>query len=146
MALYTRAVKDETEGLRLYLKNFVTASAQSIRGDDVLTVPLDESCQYHPAFQKLTLELKKIAKIDPRIDDAYLLLPTGKENILQFVTNANKEVSPVACGEEGVMSHDGHRRDPDAGPPRGVPGRLQNPPGATRKTHVADGTASGRKP
>ncbi|HXV19131.1 MAG TPA: SpoIIE family protein phosphatase, partial [Candidatus Omnitrophota bacterium] len=99
VVLYTRAVKDETEGLKLYLKNFVAAGSQSVRGDDVATVPLDDSCQYHPAYLKLTLELKKIAKIDPRIDDAYLLVPTDSENTLQFVTNANKEVSPVACGE-----------------------------------------------
>jgi serine phosphatase RsbU (regulator of sigma subunit) len=102
--LYLRAVENETERLRHYLKNSAALGAAFLDGDEVLKVPLQEGCEKSLIRQDLTEKLRRIVKIDPRLDDAYVMVPSGTENIFRFVANANLEESPVACGEDYDVS------------------------------------------
>jgi serine phosphatase RsbU (regulator of sigma subunit) len=99
VVLYARAAKDQLESLRVYLKNTAALGAVHLSAEDVLKIPREPGCEKNPVRQGLVRELRKITKIDPRIDDAYVMIPTGKDQNFVFVANANQEVSPVACGE-----------------------------------------------
>lgn len=96
--LYTWAVKDQFEDLKLYLKNTAALGASFLSGDEVLKIPLTAGCENDLVRQRMIGELRKITKIDSRIDDAYVMIP-GKEGFFLFVANANQEVSPTGCGE-----------------------------------------------
>ncbi len=104
VTLYTRAVEEQTENLRTYLKHTAALGASFLSGDDILKVPLQEGCEKSLIRQALIQDLKKIAKTDSRIDDAYVMLPGGQEKIFHFVANANQELSPTACGEPYEVS------------------------------------------
>jgi len=106
--LYVRAVQNETEKLRLYLKNTAALGAAFLDGDEILKVPLQEGCEKSLIRQDLMEKLKKIVKIDQRLDDAYVMVPSGTENIFRFVANANQEESPVGCGEDYNVSRFPH--------------------------------------
>jgi serine phosphatase RsbU (regulator of sigma subunit) len=99
LALYSRAVKSETENLRSYLKNIAVLGASFIDGDIVRQISLEEGCQKDPDYQSMVQDLKKITRIDAKIDDAYVMVPSKRGEFFLFVANANLEVSPTACGE-----------------------------------------------
>ncbi|MGH7198528.1 MAG: PP2C family protein-serine/threonine phosphatase [Candidatus Omnitrophota bacterium] len=97
--LYSKAVENEIENLRSYLKSTAALGASFLEGNEALKVPLQGGCEKSLIRQQLIQDLKKITQIDPRLDDAYILVPSGKEGVFFFVANANQEESPTACGE-----------------------------------------------
>ena len=105
VGLYHRILKDQTGILRNHLENTAELAASFLSGDDVLKVDTGKDCKKDPQRIRMIQELKKVTKIDPRIDDAYVMIPGDRQNIFRFVANANQEVSPTGCGEPYDASH-----------------------------------------
>jgi len=100
LLLYRQTVSDYTESLRMNLKSTASFAASTIEAEDVLSISLQEGCEKNPNYKKLLDVLHDVIKMDARIDDAYILVPSGTDYVLRFVINADRAVTPVSCGQE----------------------------------------------
>ncbi len=108
---YFRASKLRDDAFQKHLENFVEVSANFISGEDVLEIPLEEGCDKIPQGRDLIKKLKNIRAVDPDIFDVYVMVRGSDRSTLRFVTNADRERTPVACGELYDIRNEPHMRD-----------------------------------
>ena len=87
------------ENIRSQLKMKAALGVAFLQADEVLQVSREPGCQNDPLYQKVAGDLRKFTVTDSSIYDAYVMVPTVKNNTFQFVANANQQFSPVSCGE-----------------------------------------------
>ncbi len=102
---YKQTLEDHFNWLRGELVNLAQMAASRVSAEDVKAIPLTAGCEKHPAHQKMVETLKAIVKIDARIADVYILVPSGQKYLLRFVANADRELTPVGCGEKFDVSN-----------------------------------------
>ncbi len=96
---YFKATKLRDDAFQQYLANFTEVSTRFIPGEEVLTVPLTKGCDQLPQTQDLIKKLRSIRAVDRDIFDAYIMVKDPDPNYVRFVTNADRERTPVGCGE-----------------------------------------------
>ncbi len=96
---YFRATKLRDEAFQQYLENFTQVSANLIPGEDIQSIPLQVGCEKLPDTIALIKKLKSIRAVDSDIFDTYIMVADPDPNYVRFVTNADRERTPVGCGE-----------------------------------------------
>ncbi len=96
---YFRATKLRDDAFKQYLENLTQVSANLIPGEDIQEIPLTPGCEKSPAALALIKKLKSIRSVDPDIFDTYIMVKDPDPNFVRFVTNADRERTPVGCGE-----------------------------------------------
>ena len=96
---YFKATKLRDEAFKQYLENLTAVSAKLISSDDVLTVSLKDGCEKSTNTLTLIKKLQSIRSVDPDIFDIYIMVADLDPNYVRFVTNADRERTPVGCGE-----------------------------------------------
>ncbi len=104
--LYFRAAKFRDETVQKYMGNLIEVSARLIPGEEVLAVPLSEGCEKLPAAQALIKKLQAIQTVNKAIFDIYLMVRDPDPGYLRFVTNADRNRTPVGCGERYGIADD----------------------------------------
>jgi serine phosphatase RsbU (regulator of sigma subunit) len=96
---YFKATKLRDDAFKQYLENLTQVSANLIPGEDVQEIPLQEGCEKSPDAIALIKKLKSIRAVDPDIFDTYVMVAGPDPDYVRFVTNADRERTPVGCGE-----------------------------------------------
>jgi methyl-accepting chemotaxis protein len=103
---YFRATQIRDQAFERYIGNLTELSARMIPGEEVQAVPLTEGCEKLPQTQALIQKLRAFQSIDPNFFDVYLMVRDDDPNFLRFVTNADRERTPVGCGERYPVKDD----------------------------------------
>lgn len=103
---YFRATQIRDQAFEKYIGNLTELSARMIRGEEVQAVPLTEGCEKLPQTQALIQKLQAFQSIDSNFFDAYLMVRDEDPAFLRFVTNADRERTPVGCGERYSVKDD----------------------------------------
>ncbi|HQB12226.1 MAG TPA: SpoIIE family protein phosphatase [Candidatus Omnitrophota bacterium] len=108
---YFRAAKLRDDAFQKHFENFIEVSANFISGEEVLEIPLEEGCDKLPQGGNLIRKLRSIRAVDPDIFDVYVMVRGPDRSTLRFVTNADRERTPVACGEPYDVRNEPRMRD-----------------------------------
>ena len=103
---YFKATKLRTDAFKRYLENLTEVSANLIPGEDVLAVSSQAGCEKSPEGLVLIKKLRSIRGVDHDIFDAYVMVKDADPNYVRFVTNADRERTPVGCGERYDIRHE----------------------------------------
>ena len=96
---YFKAAKLRDDAFKQYLENLTQVSANLIPGEDILAIPLQAGCERSPDGLALIQKLRSIRGVDRDIFDAYIMVKDPDPDYVRFVTNADRERTPVGCGE-----------------------------------------------
>lgn len=96
---YFKATKLRADAFKQYLENLTQVSANLIPGEDIQSVPLQPGCEKLPDTLALIKKLKSIRAVDKDIFDTYIMVKGSNPDYVRFVTNADRERTPVGCGE-----------------------------------------------
>lgn len=96
---YFKATKLRDDAFREYLENLTSVSATLIPGEEVLAVPLTAGCENASGATVLIKKLRSIRAVDSDIFDTYIMVTDPDPAYVRFVTNADRERTPVGCGE-----------------------------------------------
>jgi len=96
---YFRAAKLRDDAFKQYLEHLTQVSANLIPGEDVLAIPLQTGCEKSPDGLAMIRKLQSIRAVDSDIFDAYIMVKDADPGYVRFVTNADREGTPVGCGE-----------------------------------------------
>ena len=96
---YFKATKLRDDAFKQYLENLTQVSANLISGEDIQAIPLKAGCENSPDAIALIKKLQSVRAVDPDIFDAYVMVKDPDPNYVRFVTNADRERTPVGCGE-----------------------------------------------
>lgn len=96
---YFKATKLRDDAFKQYLENLTQVSANLIPGEDVRASPLAAGCEKSPITQALIKKLRSIRAVDRDIFDTYIMVRDPDPDRVRFVTNADRERTPVGCGE-----------------------------------------------
>jgi serine phosphatase RsbU (regulator of sigma subunit) len=96
---YFRATKLRDDTFERYLKNLTEVSANLITGEDIQATSLEPGCENLPGTLVLIKKLRSIRAVDRDIFDVYIMVADPDPNYVRFVTNADREHTPVGCGE-----------------------------------------------
>lgn len=104
--LYFKAVHVRETALRDYIGNMTEVSARLIPGEEVQAVPLTQGCEKLPETQRVIRKLQSIKAVNKAVFDVYLMVWDDDPAFLRFVTNADRDRTPVGCGERYDISQD----------------------------------------
>ena len=96
---YFKATKLRDDAFKQYLEHFTQVSANLIPGEDIQSIPLTAGCEKSPDGVALIRKLKSIRAVDNDIFDTYIMVKDPDPAYVRFVTNADRERTPVGCGE-----------------------------------------------
>jgi serine phosphatase RsbU (regulator of sigma subunit) len=96
---FLQAVKTRENAFKRYLENLTQVSANLIPGEEVRAISLKTGCEKTGGGLTLIQKLKSIRGVDRDIFDAYIMVKDPDPDYVQFVTNADRERTPVGCGE-----------------------------------------------
>ena len=96
---YLKATKLRADAFKQYLEHFTEVSANLIPGEDIQAIPLKAGCESSPDGLALIKKLRSIRAVDRDIFDTYIMVTDPDPNHVRFVTNADRERTPVGCGE-----------------------------------------------
>ena len=96
---YFQAAKLRDDAFKLYLENLTEVSANLIGGEEVRAVPLESGCDKSVEGLSLIRKLKSIRGVDADVFDVYVMVKDPDPHYARFVTNADRERTPVGCGE-----------------------------------------------
>lgn len=96
---YFKATKLRADAFKQYLKNLTEVSASLIPEEDIREIPLHAGCETLPETLALIKKLQSICSVDKNIFDAYIMIADPDPSYVRFVTNADRERTPVDCGE-----------------------------------------------
>ena len=97
--LYFKATKLRADAFKRYLENLTQVSANLIPGEDIQAIPLKAGCEKSPDGLALIKKLRSIRAVDSDIFDTYIMVKDADPGYVRFVTNADRERTPVGCGE-----------------------------------------------
>ncbi len=103
---FMRALALRDVSFKKIMGNFIEVSARLIPGEEVLAVPLTEGCEERLETQALIRKLQSIREVNKNIFDLYLMVPDKDPSFLRFVTNADRDRTPVGCGERYPVADD----------------------------------------
>jgi len=103
---YFRATQLRDRSFEKYIGNLTELSALMISGEEVQAVPLSDGCENLPQTKALIQKLQAFRSVDPDFFDAYLMVRDPDPGFLRFVTNADREKTPVGCGERYTIKDD----------------------------------------
>jgi serine phosphatase RsbU (regulator of sigma subunit) len=107
---YFRATKLRDDAFKQYLENLTTVSATLISGEEVTAIPLKAGGEKSPDAVALIKKLRSIRSVDRDIFDVYVMVTDPDPDFVRFVTNADRERTPVGCGERyGILDEPGVR-------------------------------------
>lgn len=104
--LYFRAIKLRDVAVERNFGNFITLSSRLISGEEIQAIPLAPGCEKLPATQALIKKLQEIRRTDKALYDAYVMVKDPDPAFLRFVTNADRDQTPVGCGERYSIRED----------------------------------------
>jgi serine phosphatase RsbU (regulator of sigma subunit) len=96
---YFKATKLRDNAFKQYLENLTQVSANLISGEDIQSILLKDGCEKTPNAIALIKELRSIRTVDRDIFDTYIMVTDPDPDYVRFVTNADRERTPVGCGE-----------------------------------------------
>jgi serine phosphatase RsbU (regulator of sigma subunit) len=96
---YFKATKLRDDAFKQYLENLTEVSANLISGEDIQSISLQDGCEKTPDAIALIKKLKSIRAVDKDIFDVYIMVKDPDPDYVRFVTNADRERTPVGCGE-----------------------------------------------
>jgi len=96
---YFKASKLRDDAFQKYLENFTQVSANLISGEDVRTMPLEPGCEKSANGVALIKRLQSIRGVDSDVFDVYVMVKDPDPGYVRFVTNADRDRTPVGCGE-----------------------------------------------
>ncbi|MFA7255744.1 MAG: SpoIIE family protein phosphatase [Candidatus Omnitrophota bacterium] len=96
---FFKATKLRDDAFKHYLENLTKVSANLIPGEDVQSIPLTEGCEKSPDAIALIKKLQSVRAVDHDIFDTYVMVKDLDPDYVRFVTNADRERTPVGCGE-----------------------------------------------
>ncbi len=96
---FFRATKLRDDAFQQYLERLTQVSANLIPGEDAQAIPLAEGCENLPDTLALIKKLQSIRAVDSDIFDAYIMVKDADPDYVRFVTNADRDRTPVGCGE-----------------------------------------------
>ncbi len=96
---YFKATKLRDDAFRQYLENLTKVSANLIPGEDIQAVSLEDGCEKSPAGLSLIKKLQGVRAVDKDIFDTYIMVKDSDPDFVRFVTNADRDRTPVGCGE-----------------------------------------------
>ncbi len=96
---YFKATKLRDDAFKQYLENLTQVSANLIPGEEIQAIPLKDGCDTLPETLTLIKKLRSIRAVDSDIFDTYIMVADTDPNYVRFVTNADRERTPVGCGE-----------------------------------------------
>jgi serine phosphatase RsbU (regulator of sigma subunit) len=96
---YFKATKLRDDAFKEYLENLTQVSANLIPGEDIQAIPLTDGCEKSPDGLALIKKLQSIRAVDNDIFDTYIMVADPDPNFVRFVTNADRDRTPVGCGE-----------------------------------------------
>lgn len=96
---YFKATKLRDDAFKQYLENLTQVSANLIPGEDVQSISLKDGCEKLPDTLALIRKLKSVRAVDRDIFDTYIMVKDPDPDYVRFVTNADRERTPVGCGE-----------------------------------------------
>ena len=70
-----------------------------VAGEEIQAVSLQTGCEKSPEGLALIKKLRSIRAVDGDIFDTYVMVKDTDPNYVCFVTNADRERTPVGCGE-----------------------------------------------
>ncbi len=103
---YLRATQLREDGFKKYMGNLIEVSASLIAGEEVRAIPLTDGCERLSSTQNLIRKLQTIRAVNKDIFDIYLMVRDASPDSLRFVTNADRERTPVGCGERYTIATD----------------------------------------
>jgi len=96
---YFKATKLRDDAFKQYLEHFTQVSANLIPGEDIQSIPLTAGCEKSPDGLALIKKLQSIRAVDSDIFDTYIMVADPDPDYVRFVTNADRDRTPVGCGE-----------------------------------------------
>ena len=96
---YFKATKLRDDAFKRYLENLTQVSANLIPGEEIQPIPLTTGCEKLPGTLALIKKLRSIRAVDHDIFDIYIMVADPDPDYVRFVTNADRERTPVGCGE-----------------------------------------------
>ncbi len=96
---YFKATKLRDDAFKQYLEHFTQVSANLIPGEDIQSISLMPGCEKSPDGLALIKKLQSIRAVDRDIFDTYIMVADPDPNYVRFVTNADRDRTPVGCGE-----------------------------------------------
>lgn len=96
---FFKATKLRDDAFKQYLENLTEVSATLIPGEEVRSISLKDGCEKSPEGLALIKKLKSIRAVDSDIFDTYIMVEDPDPDFVRFVTNADRERTPVGCGE-----------------------------------------------
>jgi len=96
---YFKATKLRDDAFKQYLENLTEISANLITGEDVQSISPKKDCENFPETLALIKKLRSIRAVDKDIFDTYIMVADPDPGYVRFVTNADRERTPVGCGE-----------------------------------------------
>jgi len=103
---YFKATKLRDDAFKEYLENLTQVSANLIPGEDIQSIPLSAGCEKLPDTLALIKKLQSIRAVDSDIFDTYIMVTDPDPNYVRFVTNADRNRTPVGCGERYDIRND----------------------------------------
>lgn len=103
---YFKAAKLRDDAFKKYLENLTQVSATLIDGEDIEGIPLEKGCTELPKTKALIKKLKSIRAVDKDIFDVYVMVKDPDPDFLRFVTNADRDRTPVGCGERYAIDQE----------------------------------------
>ena len=103
---YFKATKLRADAFKQYLEHFTEVSANLIPGEDIRAILLQDGCEKTPDAAALIKKLKSIRAVDSDIFDTYVMVTDPDPQYVRFVTNADRERTPVGCGERYDIRND----------------------------------------
>ncbi|MFH1799349.1 MAG: SpoIIE family protein phosphatase [Candidatus Omnitrophota bacterium] len=96
---YFKATKLRDDAFKKYLENLTEVSASLITGEDIQAISPKTGCENFPETLALIKKLRSVRAVDHDIFDAYIMVADPDPDYVRFVTNADRERTPVGCGE-----------------------------------------------
>lgn len=103
---YFKVTKLRDDAFTQYLENLTKVSANLITGEDIQAVSLQPGCEKSPETLALIKKLRSVRAVDRDIFDTYIMVRDPDPNYVRFVTNADRERTPVGCGERYDVRED----------------------------------------
>ncbi|MFH1207969.1 MAG: SpoIIE family protein phosphatase [Candidatus Omnitrophota bacterium] len=102
---YFKVTKLRDDAFKQYLENLTKVSANLITGEDIRSISLEKGCEKFPETRILIEKLRSVRAVDKDIFDTYIMVADPDPNYVRFVTNADRERTPVGCGERYDLRH-----------------------------------------
>lgn len=96
---YFKATKLRADAFKQHLENLIEVGANLIPGEDIQAIPLQTGCEKTPGAMALIQKLRSIRSVNQNIFDTYIMVTDPDPDYVRFVTNADRERTPVGCGE-----------------------------------------------